>query len=95
MNDKAIMKTFCDAGAAAMEAGLRHARQEDPHVYAELVDLLQKGLCVPELVIRFMPELSVTLRLIGDVMEDGKDVPMIIDVFSYGGDGGQNPRCVH
>ena len=85
MKDELIMKRFFDASAEALGAGLRHARQDDPAVYAEIADLLARGLFAPEMVIRFKPAVSVSMRLVATSVEKEGDQPMIIEVFGYGG----------
>lgn len=78
MKDIVVMNQLCSSAADALQAGLRHARSEDPHVYAEIVDLVEKGLAAPEMVIRFKPDLTVSFRVVPEAGEP-------IEVFSYGG----------
>jgi|GEM_PF-3533095 len=85
MKDDLIMKRFFEASAEALGAGLRHARKEDPAVYAEIADLLARGLFAPEMVIKFKPVVSVSMRLVATSVEKEGDQPMVIEVFGYGG----------
>lgn len=64
MNEIDPFFSSCQAGGALLEEALATAKRDTPQAYRDIVELVEAGLARPQLVIEFLPQMTVVLRVV-------------------------------